>query len=103
MPKLDLKEVTRYVEDNIGDFHGRLLDTLNELSLSVVLFKKNPYLFKAKALTNAPDIVKSLVDAFLSSREETIFGNWLEGLAIFINYKVYSGQKSSTPGIDLEF
>ncbi len=103
MPKLDLKEVTRYVEGNIGDFHSRLLETLNDLSLSVVLFKKNPYLFKAKAFTSAPDIVKSLVDAFLSSREETIFGNWLEGLAIFINGKVYSGKKSTTHGIDLEF
>jgi hypothetical protein len=103
MPKLDLKEVTQYVENNIEDFHNRLLETLNNLSLTVVLFKKNPYLFKAKALTNAPDIVKSLVDAFLSSREETIFGNWLEGLAIFINGKVYSGKKSSANGIDLEF
>lgn len=103
MPKLDLKEVTRYVESNIGDFHSRLLKNLNDLSLSVVLFKKNPYLFKAKAFTNATDIVKSLVDAFLSSREETIFGNWLEGLAIYINSKVYSGKKSTTPGVDLEF
>lgn len=103
MPKLDLKEVTQYVENNIGDFHARLLETLNDLSLAVVLFKKNPYLFKAKAFASAPDIVKSLVDAFLSSREETIFGNWLEGLAIFINGKVYDGKKSSTPGIDLEF
>jgi hypothetical protein len=103
MPKLELKEVTQYVEGNIGDFHKRLLETLNDLSLTVVLFKKNPYLFKAKAFTNAADIVKSLVDAFLSSREETIFGNWLEGLAIFINSKVYSGKKSTTPGVDLEF
>jgi hypothetical protein len=103
MPKLDLKEVTQYVESNIGDFHNRLLETLNDLSLSVVLFKKNPYLFKAKAFTNAGDIVKSLVDAFLSSREETIFGSWLEGLAIFINASVYAGKKSTTPGVDLEF
>ena len=57
MPKLDLKEVTRYVESNVGDFHSRLLKNLNDLSLSVVLFKKNPYLFKAKAFTNAADIV----------------------------------------------
>lgn len=103
MPKLNLKEVTQYVENNIGDFHNRLLETLNDLSLSVVLFKKNPYLFKAKAFTSAPSIVESLVDAFLSSREETIFGNWLEGLAIFINRKVYKGKKSTTKGIDLEF
>jgi hypothetical protein len=103
MQKLILEEVTEYVENNIGDFHQRLLESLNDLSLSVILFKKNPYLFRAKSYLTANDIVKALVDAFLSSREETIFGNWLEGLAIFINSKVYGGRKSSTNGIDLEF
>jgi len=32
-----------------------------------------------------------------------LFGNWLEGLAIFINEKVYQGRKSGIPNIDLEF
>ena len=39
----------------------------------------------------------------LSSSEEGIFGDWLEGLAIFINEKAYNGWKSGIPGIDLEF
>lgn len=91
------------MKTNIGDFHLRLLESLNKLSLSVILYKKNPYLFRAKALLTAGDIVKGLLDAFLSSREETIFGNWLEGLAIFINKEVYGGQKSTAQGIDLEF
>lgn len=44
-----------------------------------------------------------MTDAFISSKEETLFGDWLEGLAIFINSKVYGGWKSGTQGIDLEF
>ena len=44
-----------------------------------------------------------MVDAHVSSNEETIFGDWLEGLAIFINNKVYGGWKSGIKGIDLEF
>jgi hypothetical protein len=51
----------------------------------------------------AEEIIKGLVDAHISSNEETIFGDWLEGLAIFINEKVYSGRKSGITGIDLEF
>jgi hypothetical protein len=43
------------------------------------------------------------VDAHISSSEEGIFGDWLEGLAIFINSKVYGGWKSGIPNIDLEF
>lgn len=51
----------------------------------------------------ASDIVKSLADAYISSAEETLFGDWLEGLAIFICNKVYNGRKSAAKGIDLEF
>ena len=43
------------------------------------------------------------MEAHLSSQEETIFGGFLEELAIFICAQVYGGQKSSAEGIDLEF
>ena len=103
MKKLNLKDVSQYVEENIGTFHKKRIAGLNDLKLKRVLSKKNPYLFKAKYVLTAQDIIKSLTDAFISSQEETIFGDWLEGLAIFINSKVYEGRKSGIPGIDLEF
>lgn len=103
MPKLNLLDVTQYVEQNIGVFHQKRIAGLNELKLKKVLSKKNPYLFKAKYILTAQDIIKSLTDAFISSQEEAIFGNWLEGLAIFINEKVFAGKKSGISGIDLEF
>ena len=65
--------------------------------------KKNPYLFKAKNIITAQDFVRTILDARLSSQEETIFGGFLEELAIFISSQVYAGQKSSAEGIDLEF
>jgi hypothetical protein len=68
-----------------------------------VLKRKNPYLFKAKYVLTADEIVRGIVDAHISSNEETIFGDWLEGLAIFINGKVYGGRKSGIANIDLEF
>jgi len=103
MKQLNLKDVTQYVEENIGTFHQKRIDGLIKLELRKVLRKKNPYLFKAKYILTSQDIVKSLTDAFISSQEETIFGDWLEGLAIFINSKVYDGRKSGISGIDLEF
>ena len=103
MKKLNTENVTKYVEENIGVFHQKRIDNLNKLKLKTVLKKKNPYLFKAKNLLTAEQIIKSLTDAFISSNEETIFGDWLEGLAIYINSNVYDGKKSSSPGIDLEF
>lgn len=101
--KITQSEISQYIEENIGTFHQKRIDSLNKLKLKTVLKKKNPYLFKAKYLLTAEQIIKGLTDAFISSNEETIFGDWLEGLAIFINSKVYDGRKSGIPGIDLEF
>ena len=98
-----IKDVKKYVEKNIGQFHKKRLDNLADLKLSKILKRKNPYLFKAKNILKAQDLVTSLLDAHLSSQEESIFGDFLEGLAIYINFKVYGGRKSSTEGIDLEF
>jgi hypothetical protein len=103
MKKLNLKDILLYVEQNIGNFHHKRIQSLDELKLSKVLKRKNPYLFKAKYVLTAEQIIKGLVDAHISSNEETIFGDWLEGLAIFINNKVYGGRKSGIKGIDLEF
>ena len=103
MKKLNLDDVVNYVEHNIADFHRKRISSLDSLSLGKVLKRKNPYLFKAKYVLTAGEIIKGLVDAHISSNEETIFGDWLEGLAIFVNKKVYGGWKSGIKGIDLEF
>lgn len=68
-----------------------------------MLGRKNPYLFKAKHIESAGELVKQLLDAHLSSQEETVFGDFLETLAIYVCQQVYGGQKSSTEGIDLDF
>lgn len=103
MKPIQQEDVTQYVEEHIGVFHQKRIDRLKNLHLGAILKKKNPYLFKAKHLQTSEQIVRSLADAFISSNEETIFGDWLEGLAIFINQKVYGGWKSGIPGVDLEF
>ncbi|MBE2256417.1 MAG: cytosolic protein [Ignavibacteria bacterium] len=103
MKKLNLNDVSKYVEQNIGLFHHKRIQSLDGLKLSQVLKRKNPYLFKAKFVLTAEHIIKGIVDAHISSNEETIFGDWMEGLSIFINSKVYGGFKSGISGIDLEF
>ena len=103
MKKLNLKDVTQYVEQNIGVFHEKRIQSLDGLKLTKILKRKNPYLFKAKYVLTAEKIINGIVNAHISSNEETIFGDWLEGLAIFINEKVYGGRKSGIPNIDLEF
>ena len=44
-----------------------------------------------------------LIDAYMSSSEETMFGNILENVAIAICANAKGGTKSSAAGIDLEY
>ena len=96
-------QVTAYVKANIGTFHNKRLESLKKLRLEELLRRKNPYLFKSKNITVASDLIRSLLSAHLSSQEETLFGDFLEGLAIYVAAVVHGGQKSAAPGIDLEF
>jgi hypothetical protein len=103
MPSVTVREITKFIEGHIPEFHRKRLESLSKLKLKKVLRRKNPYLYKAKFVTSAPELVKAILDAHLSSQEEAIFGGFLEELAVFICERVFSGKKSSAEGIDLEF
>lgn len=102
MNPLHLEKVRNYVNENVVFFHQHRIKTLEELKLDKLL-NKNPYLFKAKNITTAGELITGLLDAFLSSSEEKLFGDFLEDLAIFIAEMTCGGHKSTAPGIDLEF
>ena len=102
MKPLDLAEVAEFVNENITDFHQRRLQAISTLSLNKLL-KKNPYLLRAKNTTTAIEFIDGFLDAFLSSSEEKLFGDFLEELALFVAGKTTGGHKSAAPGVDLEF
>ena len=104
MKTIDQKQLYEYVENNISLFHQRRLDYVqSKVDLPKILKQKNPYLFKAKNVLTAQDLIKGFFDAFLSSQEETLFGDFIEGLAIFVCDRVHGAKKSKLTGIDLEF
>jgi hypothetical protein len=84
-------------------FYQKRLESLKKLKMEDVLKRKNPYLFKAKNIEISGDLVKGIIDAFLSSQEETTFGNLLETFAIFVSQQSDQGFKSKLKSIDLEF
>jgi len=98
------EEIIHYVEMHIGNFHDKRLESLKNLKLSALLQRKNPYLFKSKNMEVAADLVRALLDAHLSSQEESLFGAFLEGFAIYVAEATHKNAgKSSADGIDLEF
>ena len=84
MAVVDLNAVTQFVDKNIDSFHQAKLKNIRELQLEKLLKRKNPYLFKAKNVRTSEEFIKNIVDAYLSSQEETMFGNFLESLAQFV-------------------
>src|SRR4030042_4752602 len=103
MEELNKEDVISYIETHIQDFHRKRLDSLLSLKLKTVLQRKNPYLFRAKSLDTAHDLIKSLLEAHLSSQEEGIFGGFLEELAIYVCSRAHNGKKSPAEGIVMEF
>lgn len=103
MRPLDLVKVCQFVNENIMGFHQARLNSLEQLTLDGLLKKKNPYLFKAKHITTAEQLTRSLLEAYLSSSEEKYFGDFLEDLAIFVAEETCGGHKSTAQGVDLEF
>lgn len=104
MKKISLHQIQRYAEKHISVFHQKRLDYIqNKVDLLKILKQKNPYLFKAKNVLTAQDLIKGFLDAFLQSQEETLFGDFIEELAIFVCDRVYGAKKSKLTGIDLEF
>jgi len=104
MKNIDLQQIYEYVENHISIFHQRRLDFVQKkVDLLKILKQKNPYLFKAKNVLTSQDLIKGFLDAFLQSQEETLFGDFMEDLAIFVCNEVFGAKKSKLTGIDLEF
>lgn len=87
----------------LAPFYAARQNKIEGLALNTILKSKNPYLFRAKNIEIAGALIKGIVDAYLSSQEETMFGNLLEGFAIHIAETLYGGFKSGFKSIDLEF
>lgn len=92
------EKVISAIASGLELFYNSLIEKIDGLDIKKVMKRKNPYLYRAKAMENATDIVKSVLDAFVSSSEETIFGNcFFEPLAIAAS----GGNKALAEGIDL--
>ena len=100
-PKLR-KKIEGFVRENIVKFHEWRAENISGITLRKLINNKNPYLFRAKNLTVASDLISALLAARLSSAEEGKFGKFLEELAIFVAAESAGGRKSGIEGIDIE-
>jgi hypothetical protein len=104
MKKMKLLDTYDFLDKRFTNFYRSQIEFLEKLQLEIVLGNiKNPYLIRVKNELLVSDLIRSVLDKYLSSFQEYFLDELLKGLAIFICEKVYKGRKSSTTGIDLEF
>lgn len=79
-------------------YYTSLIEKVDDLNIRKIMKRKNPYLFRAKAVNGAAQIVDAILAAFISSSEETVFGNeFFEPIAI----AAVQGQKALAEGVDI--
>lgn len=94
----DEQEIIKAIAAALENFYANLIEKIDGLNIQKVMKRKNPYLYRAKAMENASEIVESVLTAFVSSSEETIFGNcFFEPVAIAAS----GGNKALAEGIDI--
>ena len=107
MDRLNKEELSSYISEGvITPFYEIRLHKLKKLTFIAVMKRKNPYLFKAKNIQTAEELIRYVLGAFLSSQEETIFGDLMEKLAIFACERIFNGykaEKGKFKSIDLIF
>ncbi len=101
--EIDLAQLREFIHGELHRFQESKLNKLNGLDLVKIIRRKNPYLFRYKNFEALEDLVKALVDATLSSSDETLFGVILEKVAIKVCEQSFGGRKSMVERIDLEF
>lgn len=94
----DERAVMEAVSRALTDFYASLTNTLENIDIDKILKKKNPYLYRAKGISSVSQIIDSILAAYISSSEETVFGNtFFEPIAIVVS----GGQKAVTEGVDI--
>ena len=94
----DEDRVRETIENALATFYGSLISTLKTINIGQIMKSKNPYLYRSKSISSASEIIESILFAFISSSEETIFGNcFFEPLAIAAS----NGTKADAEGVDI--
>lgn len=78
-------------------FFTKRAESLGKLQLKDKLKAKSPYLMRAIGVADASEIIEEMLDAHISSSDETIFGNdFFEPLAKWVAEKAYEGIPGTT-------
>ena len=61
------EDVVKAIANALETFYGSLIEKIDGLDIIKIMKRKNPYLYRAKAMENASEIVDNVLGAFVSS------------------------------------
>ena len=65
----DEQAVVQAIANALDILYSTLIDKIDGLDIKKVMKRKNPYLYRAKAMQSASEIVESVLNAFVTSSE----------------------------------
>lgn len=95
-------EAEREANSVVEGFTAKLLEKL-AVPPEKIISRKNPFLFRMRADSSVHSLAQMVIDAYMSSSEETIFGSVLEAIAEVVCRHGRGGRKSAAGGVDLEY
>jgi hypothetical protein len=91
------KSLEKQLGELLDIFYAKRKGKLKELQLIPTLKRKNPYLYRATGVSTGSEIIKQVMAAFISSSDETIFGNeFFEPLAKWAAAESAKNRKRTT-------
>lgn len=79
-----LNDISKYVEDHIGEFHAARIAKLQNMNLKEILKRKNPYQIKAMRAMTVGGFVEFLIDDALYKINNDLFKDWMTDVALFM-------------------
>lgn len=87
---IDARILENKIADLLDTFYKKRSTALDDLALIKALKRKNPYLYRAVGVADASEIIEEILKAFVSSSDETLFGNeFFEPLAKWVAQQAF--------------
>jgi hypothetical protein len=100
---IDPKLLENEIAGLLDRFYQKRSSALNDLKLIKTLKRKNPYLYRAVGVADASDIIEEILRAYISSSDETLFGNeFFEPLTKWVATQTYSSTTQTVTTSDAE-
>lgn len=96
---IDQAQLDAEIQRLLDILYKKRFEKLAEIDLKRLL-KKNPFLFRSVGIQDPNELIEAMLDAFLSSSDETIFGNdFFEPLAYWTATAANKDKKDTTVSI----